>query len=70
MIEIGKKNTLTAARQSTVGVYLEDKKGNEVVKTLKAKVKPVKVTETDIIEINDSATEQQVMARKAWLGIN
>ncbi len=53
-----------------IEVLRKDKKGNEVVKTLKAKVKPVKVTETDIIEINDSATEQQVMARKAWLGIN
>ncbi|MDZ4668118.1 MAG: S1-like domain-containing RNA-binding protein [bacterium] len=31
MIEIGKKNTLTAARQSAVGVYLEDDKGNEVL---------------------------------------
>lgn len=53
-----------------IEVLRKDKKGNEVVKTLKAKVKPVKVTETDIIEINDNATEQQVMARKAWLGIN
>lgn len=53
-----------------IEVLRKDKKGNEVVKTLKAKVKPVKVTETDIIEINDKATEQQIMARKAWLGIN
>jgi hypothetical protein len=37
---------------------------------LKAKVKPVKVTDTDVIDINESATEQQVMARKTWLGIN
>ena len=53
-----------------IEVLRKDKKGNEVVKTLKAKVKPVKVTETDIIEINDKATEQQIIARKAWLGIN
>jgi len=40
------------------------------VKTLKAKVKPVKVTETDIIELNENASEKQITARKAWLGIN
>ena len=53
-----------------IEVLRKDKKGNEKVKTLKAKVKPVKVTETDIIEINEKATEQQVIARKTWLGIN
>lgn len=53
-----------------IEVLRKDKKGNEVVKTLKAKVKPVKVTETDIVDINDKATEQQLIARKAWLGIN
>jgi predicted metalloprotease with PDZ domain len=53
-----------------IEVLRKDKKGNEVVKTLKAKVKPVKVTELDIIEINEKATEQQVTARKTWLGIN
>ena len=53
-----------------IEVLRKDKKGNEVIKTLKAKVKPVKVTETDIIEINEKATEQQLLARKMWLGIN
>lgn len=53
-----------------IEILRKDKKGNEIVKTLKAKVKPVKVTETDILEINEKATEQQVLARKAWLGIN
>jgi PDZ domain-containing secreted protein len=53
-----------------IEVLRKDKKGNEVVKTLKAKVKPVKVTELDIIEINEKATEQLVKARKTWLGIN
>lgn len=47
-----------------------DKKGKEVIKTLKAKVKLVKVTETDIIDIDSNATEQQLLARKMWLGIN
>lgn len=53
-----------------IEVLRKDKKGNEVVKTLKAKVKPVKVTETDIIELNEQASEKQITARKAWLGIN
>jgi predicted metalloprotease with PDZ domain len=53
-----------------IEVLRKDKKGNEKLKTLKAKVKPVNVTETDIIEINEKATEQQLLARKAWLGIN
>lgn len=52
-----------------VEVMRKDKKGNEQIKTLKAKVKPVMVTEYDLIEINDKATEQQVIARKAWLGL-
>ncbi|MCD6018967.1 MAG: peptidase domain protein [Bacteroidetes bacterium] len=53
-----------------IEVLRKDKKGNETIKELKAKVKPVKVTETDIIEVNEKATEQQLNARKAWLGIN
>jgi predicted metalloprotease with PDZ domain len=53
-----------------IEVLRKDKKGNETIKTLKAKVKPVKVTETDIIELNEKATEQQIITRKTWLGIN
>ena len=53
-----------------IEVLRKDKKGNESTKKLKAKVKPVKVTETDLLELNDKATEQQINARKAWLGIN
>lgn len=53
-----------------IEVLRKDKKGNENIKTLKAKVKPVKVTEIDLIEVNEKATEQQIIARKAWLGIN
>jgi predicted metalloprotease with PDZ domain len=53
-----------------IEILRKDKKGNEKTKTLKAKVKPVEVTETDILEINDKATEQQLKARKEWLGIN
>ncbi|MBP7510695.1 MAG: GntR family transcriptional regulator [Bacteroidia bacterium] len=49
MIEIGKKNTLTAARQSTVGVYLEDKKGNEVLLPNKYVPKSLKLGE--ILEV-------------------
>ncbi len=53
-----------------IEVLRKDKKGNESTKTLKAKVQKVKVTETDLLEINERATEQQIAARKAWLGIN
>lgn len=53
-----------------IEVLRKDKKGNEITKTLKAKVKPVNVEETDIIEINEQADEKQVIARKTWLGIN
>ncbi len=49
MIEIGKKNTLTAASQSTVGVYLEDKKGNEVLLPNKYVPKSLKLGE--ILEV-------------------
>lgn len=59
-----------AGDKLTIEVLRKDKKGNESVKTLKAKVKPVKVTEHDVLELNEKATEQQVNARKAWLGIN
>jgi predicted metalloprotease with PDZ domain len=53
-----------------IEVLRKDKKGSETIKKLKAKVKPVKVTDTDVIDINESATEQQLIARKTWLGIN
>jgi len=53
-----------------IDVFRKDKKGNESIKTLKAKVKPVKVTDYDVLEVNDKATEQQVLTRKDWLGIN
>lgn len=53
-----------------IEVLRKDKKGNETTKTLKAKVKMVKVTETDIIEVNEKATEQELEARRTWLGIN
>jgi len=53
-----------------IEVLRKDKKGNEKIKLLKAKIKPVAVTETDILELNDKATEQQLKARKEWLGIN
>lgn len=53
-----------------IDVLRKDKKENESLKTLKAKVKPVKVTEYDILEVNEKATEKQVLTRKEWLGIN
>jgi predicted RNA-binding protein (virulence factor B family) len=49
MIEIGKKNTLTAARQSSVGVYLEDNKGNEVL--LPNKYVPKSLKTGELLEV-------------------
>ena len=49
MIEIGKKNTLTAARQSSVGVYLEDSKGNEVL--LPNKYVPKSLKTGELLEV-------------------
>lgn len=53
-----------------IDVLRKDKKGNESVKTLKAKAKKVEVVETNILEVNETANEKQLTARKAWLGIN
>ncbi len=53
-----------------IEVSRRNKKGEYVTKKLTAKIKLVNVTETDIIEINKNASEQQINARKAWLGIN
>jgi predicted metalloprotease with PDZ domain len=52
-----------------VEVYRKDKKGNFKLKTLKGKVKKVKVTEENVIDIVKDPTEKQVTARRAWLGI-
>lgn len=59
-----------AGDKLVIEVIRKDKKGNEKTKVLKAKVKPVTVTETDVLEVNEKATEQQIAARKEWLGIN
>lgn len=58
-----------AGDKLSIDVMRKDKKGNEQVKTLKAKVKPVKVMEYDILTVNEKATDRQVMTRKEWLGI-
>ncbi len=52
-----------------VEVYRKDKKGNFKLKTLKGKVKKVKITEENIIDISKDPTEKEVIARRAWLGI-
>lgn len=52
-----------------VEVYRKDKKGNFKLKTLKGKVKKVKVTEENVIDIVKDPTDKQVTARRAWLGI-
>lgn len=52
-----------------VEVYRKDKKGNFKLKTLNGKVKKVKVTEENVIDIVKDPTDKQVTARRAWLGI-
>lgn len=52
-----------------VKVARKNKKGKEKVKTLKQKVFPVKITIPNIITVNKAATERQVIARNAWLGL-
>jgi predicted metalloprotease with PDZ domain len=52
-----------------VEVARKKKNGKEKIKTLSAKVKPVKVTITNFITVNKEASERQVIARSAWLGL-
>ena len=52
-----------------VEVARKKKKGKEKVKTLSAKVEPVKVTIPNNITVNKTPTDKQVIARNAWLGI-
>lgn len=53
-----------------VEVYRKDKKGNSKLKSLKGKVKRVKVIEENIIDISKEPTDKQITARRTWLGIN
>lgn len=52
-----------------VEVYRKDKKGNFKLKTLKGKVKKVPVIEENVIDIVKDPTDKQIVARRAWLGI-
>ena len=52
-----------------VEVYRKNKKGVFKLKELKGKVKKVKITEENIIDIVKDPTDKQVTARRAWLGI-
>jgi len=45
------------------------KKNKEKMKTLKAKVVPVKITIPNFVSVNKNASERQVIARNAWLGL-
>jgi len=45
------------------------KKDSEKLKTLSAKVTPVKVTILNDITVNKNATDKEVLARNAWLGL-
>jgi predicted metalloprotease with PDZ domain len=52
-----------------IEVYRKDKKGNYQLKALKGKVKKVKIVEENVIDVIKDATDKQIVARRAWLGI-
>ncbi len=52
-----------------VVVARKKKNGKEKSKTLKAKVKPVKVTLPNFISVNKDASQHQIIARNGWLGL-
>ncbi len=52
-----------------IEVYRKNKKGDFKLKKLKGKVKKVKVTEENAIDIVKDPTDRQIVARRAWLGI-
>ncbi len=52
-----------------VEVARKKKKDTEKVKTLSAKVTPVKVTILNEITVNKNASDKQIIARNAWLGL-
>lgn len=52
-----------------IEVYRKDKKGNYKLKKLSGKVKKVKITEKNVIDVVKEPTEKQIVARRTWLGI-
>ena len=52
-----------------VQVARKKRNGKEKIKTLSAKVVPVKVTITNFVGVNKDAAQRQVIARNAWLGL-
>jgi predicted metalloprotease with PDZ domain len=52
-----------------VEVARKKRNGKEKIKTLKAKVQPVKVTLNNFVTVNKDANSRQVLARNAWLGL-
>jgi len=52
-----------------VEVARKKKNGKEKFKTLKAKIQPVKITLTNFVSVNKNASQRQVLARNAWLGL-
>ena len=62
------QNTKTGDKL-VVEVARKKKKGKEKVKTLSAKVQPVKVTIPNNITVNKNPTDKQIITRNAWLGL-
>ena len=52
-----------------VDVYRKNKKGKYKLKTLKGKVRTVKVIEENVIDIIKNPNDKQIITRRAWLGI-
>lgn len=60
----------TAQPGNKLEVKVARKKGKkEKIRSLSAKVVPVKITIPNFITVNKSASERQVIARNAWLGL-
>jgi predicted metalloprotease with PDZ domain len=52
-----------------IEVYRKDRRGRSKLKELEGKVKKVKITENNIIDIIKDASDKQLIARTSWLGI-
>ena len=52
-----------------VEVARKKRNGKEKIKTLSTKVFPTKVSINNFVTVNKEASQRQVIARNAWLGL-
>lgn len=62
-------NTLKIGDKLVVKVIRKKKNGKEKIKTLKAKIKPVKIVYKNHIAVMRDASPRQIITRNSWLGI-